>query len=76
MQAELGAYAEGLLQLPAVIVANKIDLLETPQARVAELKEATNIPVIAVSGLSGKGLSDLKLLLNGLLVTRNIQKGA
>jgi GTPase involved in cell partitioning and DNA repair len=66
LQAELEAYAEELLRRPAIIVANKIDLLENPDLCIARLKEATSLPIVPVSGLAGQGISDLRILLRGL----------
>eukprot|EP00884_Botryococcus_braunii_P015307 jgi/Botrbrau1/245/Bobra.0022s0219.2 len=66
LQAELKAYTEELLRRPAIIVANKVDLLENPDLCIARLKEATSLPIVPVSGLAGQGISDLKILLRGL----------
>lgn len=72
LQAELEAYAVGLLRRPAVIVANKVDLLENPDPHIAQLKEATSLPIIPVSGLMGGGIEDLKFLLQGLVPGNNL----
>lgn len=67
LQAELNAFSEDLLRLPAIIVANKADLIEDLDARLEELKgQSANLPVVAVSALAGSGIASLKALLHEL----------
>lgn len=57
-------------RVPAVIVINKIDLLDTPDDKeyldaVAYLYESIGYPVIRVSAATGKGVDTLKSMLDG-----------
>ncbi|MDE6325432.1 MAG: ribosome small subunit-dependent GTPase A [Duncaniella sp.] len=57
-------------RVPAVIVINKIDLLDTPDDKeyldaVAYLYESIGYPVIRVSAATGEGVDTLKSMLDG-----------
>lgn len=70
---ELRAYNPGLLELPQIIAANKLDALyEEGQDPVGDLKkefEPQGIPVFGISAVSGEGINDLLYHLSGLLKT-------
>lgn len=69
--AEVRAYAPELLERPALVVANKVDLLARPAASLAALEReaqaALGAQVVAVSALGGTGLEQLKLTLDALV---------
>ncbi len=71
LQTELTAYDPALLERPALVVANKADLLEGAEGEqaVAELTRA-GLPTLAVSALSGQGLPLLRRTLFELLPAR------
>lgn len=71
LRRELRAYDPTLLELPALVVLNKIDVAE-PQEVAAEVAELTRfgLPVVAVSALEGTGLEALKGVLFDLLPQR------
>lgn len=58
---ELEAYSPALAAKPRVTVLNKIDTLddELKAALLAELKDASGGPVLAMSGVSGEGVTDV-----------------
>lgn len=68
---ELSEYDPDLLELPAVIVLNKTDLLDEGELaeRESELA-AVGLPIMAISALEGSGLSDLRTALFELLPPR------
>ncbi|NLZ38416.1 MAG: tRNA uridine-5-carboxymethylaminomethyl(34) synthesis GTPase MnmE [Firmicutes bacterium] len=46
---------------PCIVIANKIDLLESPQKKLQEMqKELAPKPLVAMSVLQGEGLADLE----------------
>lgn len=49
MQDELGRYNHKLLEKPAIVVANKIDLVKRPQVTISALQRRTDLPVLPVS---------------------------
>lgn len=55
-------YLPSLLERPAVVVANKVDLLDEPAsvAAIAALEQWTSLPIIAVSAQEHKGIPALK----------------
>lgn len=67
LQAEVAAYDPALLQLPALVVANKMDAVADPARVLAELKAATPLPIIPVSAVQQAGLERLKEALLGLV---------
>ncbi len=58
IRAELKKYSGELANKPEIVVANKIDALDAPEA-VAELAEATGKEVLPISAVTGKGVSAL-----------------
>lgn len=58
---ELEAYGAGLVDKPVILALNKIDTLddELIAALSAELEEASGSPVMALSGVSGVGVTPL-----------------
>lgn len=59
LQEELEAYSPALVELPALVIANKTDLLPEPAASLAELRRRTELPVVGVSAREGTGLGPL-----------------
>jgi len=55
---ELDAYGAGLMEKPEVVALTKLDTIdaELAEALTAELRNVTDAPVIAVSGLTGEGV--------------------
>jgi 50S ribosomal subunit-associated GTPase HflX len=73
LQEELARFDASVLQLPMVLVANKLDALEPAAAAAAmqELKAATNLPIMPVSAKEGLGLQRLKSALQVLVGGRS-----
>ena len=68
MQAEVQQYSSELSQKQAIIVGNKVDLMEGGSSRLlGELRAATGMPVHLVSAKHGHGMNDLRKALSGLL---------
>lgn len=69
LQEELGLYGAGLTDKPALLIANKAD--KVPEAAIAAqyLEEMTGLPTVLVSGQTGEGIQQLKLLLRQLSPT-------
>lgn len=65
VQRELATYSPGLLQKRAVILANKMDLLdkEAVQRIASGLRASTNLPVLCVSAKEHVGIDELITLL-------------
>lgn len=59
LQHEILEYAERLDTLPALVVANKVDLLPRPAAVIRDLEGRTDLPVVAVSGKERQGIPEL-----------------
>jgi GTP-binding protein len=61
VRAELAAYGEGLAEKPEVLALNKIDALdkEARKAKAAELKKASGVKPLLISGVSGEGVTEL-----------------
>lgn len=59
LREELKQYNASLLDRPAVVVANKMDMPEAAE-HLAEFKRATRLKAIPVSAVSGEGLEELK----------------
>ncbi|CAE7669067.1 obg [Symbiodinium sp. KB8] len=74
LQEELRAYNPALLARPALVVANKTDLPGT-QNTVEALRQATMLPVVAVSALQRAGLPLLVRSLKWLHDTASQQGG-
>jgi 50S ribosomal subunit-associated GTPase HflX len=68
-QKELALYTEVLTKVPAVVIANKIDIVHGSQDQLMELRAATSLPVVAVSALQGDGIQRLKRILRELSPT-------
>src|SRR5690625_2779433 len=68
LQHELREYDPSLLELPAVVVVNKIDLAgpEEVEETIADLTEF-GLPVVAISAEGGQGLDELRETLFALL---------
>lgn len=61
LQAELRRYSEELAEKPALVVANKVDLLSRSEATLTALKRRTTLPVVPTAAIHGaKGLGSLK----------------
>jgi GTPase involved in cell partitioning and DNA repair len=45
LQEELAAYSPQLSALPAIILANKVELLRSPKATITALRRRTQLPV-------------------------------
>jgi GTP-binding protein len=58
---ELEAYGEELADKPEILALNKVDALdaETIEAKAAELKAAAGVEPRRISGVSGKGVTEL-----------------
>lgn len=56
-------YRAFLSDLPALVIANKVDATPNPLAALAALKTSTLLPIVPVSGVSGVGLTRLKTAL-------------
>lgn len=71
INAELAAYNHELAERPQVIAANKIDALypgdEDPVQRLRDTFEPQEIPVFAISAVSGQGVSELLYHVQGIL---------
>ena len=72
INAELAAYDPALAKKPQIIAANKIDVMPAEEAEeaVARLREAfakENIPIYAISAVSGKGVRELLYAVSELL---------
>ncbi len=75
INAELGAYLEGLDKRPQVIAANKLDALfyeetageEHPLDRLKKEFEPQGIPVMGISAVSGQGVRELLLKVQQML---------
>lgn len=59
---ELGQFSSALLEKPVVVVANKVDLLLSPdrQKVLRAFCAAESLPFLAISALRGDGLEDLR----------------
>jgi GTP-binding protein len=66
---ELAAYDAGLAEKPEIVVLNKIDALDEAAVRdkLKVLKRATKAEVLAVSGVTGRGVSDVLYRIVGIL---------
>ncbi len=58
LKREMAAYNPALLEKPRLVVLNKIDLVENPEA--VKFQAEPGVPVYRVSALTGEGLEDLK----------------
>lgn len=60
LQHEITEYSEALGALPALVVANKVDLLPRAAAGVLHtLRQRSGLPVVGVSGREHTGLGEL-----------------
>ncbi len=69
MQEELGLYGAGLTDKPALLIANKADKVPEAATAARQLSETTGLPTVLVSGQSGEGIQQLKVLLRQLSPT-------
>ncbi len=69
LQAEVQHYSSDLSQKQALIVGNKVDLLEagSNESLLADLEAATGMPVHLVSAKHGHGMDSLRKALSSLL---------
>ena len=68
IRGELEAFSPKLAEKPKVIAANKIDLLDDPEATLAELREALpDYQILGISGATRSNLSELNETLWKLL---------
>lgn len=56
---ELKLYSDQLTELPAIVVANKMDTSEAKE-NIAEFKLSTDLQPIEISALTGEGIDELK----------------
>jgi 50S ribosomal subunit-associated GTPase HflX len=72
LQEELHRFDARVLQLPVVVVANKVDLLSPADAAaaLARLKQVTQLPIVPVSAKHELGLSRLQHVLQLLVAPR------
>lgn len=71
LRQELGAYDPGLLDRPALVALNKVDLLDEADVAAAESElTAFGLPLVRVSALAGSGLDALIPVLFELLPPR------
>lgn len=72
MQEELAKFDASVLQLPMVVVANKLDAMAPAAAAAAmqQLKAVTTLPITPVSAKEGLGLQRLKSALQLLVGVR------
>lgn len=68
LQSEVGRYDPGLLRLPSLLVATKVDLLRRPGATLQALRRRTGMRVFPVSSVTGDGYDLLKLALRALVL--------
>ena len=61
IRGELAAYDEALAEKPEIVVLNKIDALDADaiKDKLKVLKRAQKAEVLAVSGVTGKGVRDV-----------------
>ena len=59
LQHEILEYSERLDTLPALVVANKLDLLPAPAAALRALRQRTDLPVVGVSAREHQGMPEL-----------------
>ncbi len=72
---ELGSYNENLLKKPAIIAANKSDLISScVDTKIKELENEFNLKVFKISGVSGQGIKELLYGISDIL--KNIKKEA
>ncbi len=68
---ELQAYDPGLIERPALVALNKVDLVEQAVADALEAElSGFGLPLVRVSALAGTGLEDLRPVLFELLPPR------
>ena len=69
VRAELAAHDGALLEKPTLLVANKMDLPAAHDgwSALRGWAEEAGVPAVAVSGLTGAGIADLRHALAGLL---------
>eukprot|EP00878_Enallax_costatus_P033968 GHUV01037564.1.p1 GENE.GHUV01037564.1~~GHUV01037564.1.p1 ORF type:complete len:138 (+),score=53.07 GHUV01037564.1:922-1335(+) len=75
LQEELSRYDNTVMQMPMLVVANKLDALAPDAAAAAlqQLKAATHLPILPVSAKQGAGLRRLKTALQ-LLVSHLVSR--
>jgi len=58
IQAELGAYGQGLLSRPQIIALNKVDAagVEIKEMAMTELTHLTSAPIFPISAVAHRGL--------------------
>lgn len=64
---ELRLYKPALLDLPTIIVANKMDLIENHNERVQSLEFQTRAQVVAISGKNLTNTENLKTIIRRLV---------
>ena len=69
VQEELKQYGAGLLEKPALVIANKCDKVEHSAEAVKDLEAATGLPTIAISGQTGQNMQQLRTLMRQLSPT-------
>ena len=71
LQHELRAYDPALVDRPALVALNKIDLIEEAEARAAEAEAtAFGLPLVRLSVLTGSGLDEVRQAVFELLPPR------
>ena len=66
LQEELQQYGGGLLEKPALVIANKCDKYEHLDEAVKELEAATGLPTLAISVQTGYNMQQLSSMLRQL----------
>ena len=66
LQAEVRAYSPALAELPAVVLANKVDLPDRPSKIICSIRARTDLPVLGVSAAEGSGLEPVMGALKAL----------
>lgn len=59
-------YGGGLLEKPALVIANKADQVQAFEQATMELQAFVGLPTIAISGQTGLNIETLKILLREL----------
>ena len=67
LQEELRAYDNKLLELPAVIILNKADLVNSDMSEIISTMTDFGLPVLVTSILKGEGVSEVKDILFELM---------
>ncbi len=70
LQREVELYNPKLVHLPSAVVANKVDIVENHEARIAEAEGVLSCPVIAISGKHLNNIDNLRSLIRDIYENR------